>query len=258
MCGVCVFFAKKKKKMEDSKEITINGVGVVRLIKSKRARRLSLKIRHCDEIIVTVPHRMDYQEAERIVIEKADWLRNKILSTPSINKPRKIFDLNSNFETKEHRLAVIPDQISDIKIKVSNGIIKVRYPYSDDIKSKKIQEAIKKGIEKALKIEADNWIPFRVKKFSERHGFKYKNIRFKNARSRWGSCSSDNNLNFNIHLMALPEDLIDYVILHELCHTVEKNHGHRFWSLMDKVLGSGVGQSKFADKQLKKYRIGIW
>ena len=244
--------------MEEHKDINIEGIGLVRFIKSKRAKRLSIRFKYSDELIVTIPHRLHYQTAEDIVRSKKDWIIRKLSKAPSLSKLRTIFDLKSNFETKSHRLAIIPDHIDTIKVKIYDGIIKVRYPAEMDVKDQKIQKAIRASIEKALKLEAQEWIPFRIQKFSLEHGFKYKDVRFKNARTRWGSCSHDNNLNFNIQLMMLPEYLIDYVILHELCHTVEKNHSKRYWSLVDKILGLENGGSKKLDGELKKYRIGAW
>jgi hypothetical protein len=244
--------------VEEHKDINIAGIGLVKFIKSTRAKRLSIRFKYSDELIVTIPHRLHYQTAEDIVRSKADWIIKKLSKAPSLSKLRTVFDVASNFETKNHRLAIIPDHIDTTKVKIYDGIIKVRYPIDSDIRDQKVQKAIRTGIEKALKLEAQEWIPFRIKKFSLEHGFKYKDIRFKNARTRWGSCSHDNNLNFNIQLMMLPGYLIDYVILHELCHTIEKNHSRRFWSLMDRILGFENGESKKLDGELKKYRIGGW
>jgi len=244
--------------MDDFKDVSIDGIGRVRFIKSKRSRRLSLRFKYSDELVVTIPHRLSYQTAQDIIMEKADWIIKKMSKAPELKKLKTIFDINTTFETKNHRLAIIPDIVNKPKIKIYDGIIKIRYPQESDIRSEEVQKVIRDGIEKALKLEAENWIPFRIQRFSKQHGFKYKDIRFKNAKTRWGSCSHDNNLNFNIHLMTLPEHLIDYVILHELCHTIEKNHSYRFWSLMDRILMVCTGGSKEVDKGLKKYRIGAW
>ena len=67
-------------------------------------------------------------------------------------------------------------------------------------------------------------------------GASYKTIRIKKTRTRWGSCSSDKNLNFNYKIIFLPEELQDYLIVHELCHLSEMNHSERFWSLVEEVV----------------------
>ncbi|MCK4466289.1 MAG: M48 family metallopeptidase, partial [Bacteroidales bacterium] len=70
----------------------------------------------------------------------------------------------------------------------------------------------------------------------------------------WGSCSSRNNINLNLHIMRLPEKLADYIILHELTHTVHKNHGKKFWSLLTEFTGDGKGLAK----ELRNYDIQIF
>ena len=71
--------------------------------------------------------------------------------------------------------------------------------------------------------------------WAERCGFSYGKLSFRNNISNWGSCSFENHISLNVKLMKLPDEIIDYVILHELCHTVEKNHSPAFWKLMGKV-----------------------
>ena len=85
------------------------------------------------------------------------------------------------------------------------------------------------------RMESKRYLPGRVKELAEQFGFRYRALSFRNNISNWGSCSADNNISLNVKLMKLPDEIIDYVILHELCHTVEKNHSSNFWALMEKV-----------------------
>lgn len=109
-----------------------------------------------------------------------------------------------------------------------------------------------KIIEKELRKKAKFYLPARTSELAQQHGLSYNKVRIKNTRSRWGSCSSENNINLCIHLMRLPQELIDYVILHELAHTVEKNHSEKFWALLSKLLNA---DARIIDRQLKKYKI---
>ena len=89
---------------------------------------------------------------------------------------------------------------------------------------------------------------------AEKHRFKFNAVFIKNNKTLWGSCSSSNNINLNLHLLRLPDHLADYVIIHELCHTVEKNHGVQFWKLMDTILGD----AKKLSKELRNYSIQLY
>lgn len=79
-------------------------------------------------------------------------------------------------------------------------------------------------------------IPPRVREFARRMGVSYGRITIRNQRSRWGSCSSEGNLNFNCLLMLTPDNVMEYVVVHELCHRKEMNHSARFWAEVERVL----------------------
>jgi len=91
--------------------------------------------------------------------------------------------------------------------------------------------------------EAKRKLSRRLENLAAEHGFTYNRVFIRNQKTRLGTCSSRNNIGLNVKLTRLPEELMDYVILHELAHTRVKNHGAEFWSLMDKLVGSGKAKA---------------
>jgi len=79
-------------------------------------------------------------------------------------------------------------------------------------------------------------IPQRVRKYAPIIGVEYGRITIRMQKSRWGSCSSKGNLNFNCLLMAMPEEIRDYVVVHELCHRLQMNHSDKFWAEVEKII----------------------
>ncbi len=94
----------------------------------------------------------------------------------------------------------------------------------------------------------------RLDYFSEKYNFPYNRSGFRCQKTRWGSCSGKNNISLNVNIAFLPEELQNYVLLHELVHTKVKNHSRKFWAELDKYT---QGQAKGLSKKLKKHRIRL-
>lgn len=94
----------------------------------------------------------------------------------------------------------------------------------------------------------------RLEELADWHGFAYNKVFIRNQKTRWGSCSTSNNINLNIKLALLPDELLDYVILHELLHTRIKNHSREFWRELDQLVGR---KAKELAKKLKEYGLGF-
>ena len=103
----------------------------------------------------------------------------------------------------------------------------------------------------ALRAGARSFLPGRVAELAALHGFSYNRVFIKHNVSNWGSCSSKGNINLNLNLMRLPQELRDYVILHELCHLRHMNHGPEFHALLESVC---PGHRELS-RQLKDYRL---
>jgi len=93
----------------------------------------------------------------------------------------------------------------------------------------------RKKFEKIYREQAREKITERCKYYGEMHGLKFNRIRITGAKTRWGSCSAKNNLNFCWKLILAPEEILDYVVVHELSHTVHKNHSAKFWNLVEQI-----------------------
>ena len=234
-----------------NKTVNYPGIGDINYKRNLRARRLSISIKSSSGVRVTIPSTLSFRSAESFVLSKSKWIIEKIEYFNS--KEIKLIE-SGIYKTRNHTLHFIPTVNDKITVRLKDHDINVYYPQSIDITNEQIQNAAKKGIEHAYRIESKAILPDRVKLLSEKFGYKYSKIAIKKASTRWGSCSARNNINLSIFLMKLPEVLIDYIILHELCHTVHKNHGPKFWAELDRITN---GNAKLLSKEVKKYKAGV-
>lgn len=115
---------------------------------------------------------------------------------------------------------------------IDEHMLKVQSTIDERSKLEKITfEQVKKLADQAVE-----YIPKRVKYYAEKENFIYNKITIKNLVSRWGSCSTKGNLNFNCLLMLTPDYVIDYIVVHELCHLREMNHSEKFWAEVEKII----------------------
>ena len=111
-----------------------------------------------------------------------------------------------------------------------------------------------KELPKIKKEDARKKLGKRLSELAQEHNFQYNRVSIRNQRTRWGSCSSKDNISLNMKLLHLPEHLIDYILLHELVHTRVKNHSKTFWDELETV----VPNARTIDKQLREYQYCLF
>jgi len=195
-------------------------------IRRVRGAYVRIKIQPNGKMIAHLPYFVPYREVTKLL----DHSRDNLRKTSSKILPQKTY-AHGDLIGKSHRLII--EHGADVTVTVKNQQIIVST--NDMISASEKTRAIKDGVAKALRKEAKSYLPRRLEFLAQEHGFSYEQIRFTHAKSRWGSCSSRGTISLNITLMTLPDELIDYVLLHELNHTKHMNHSARFWSDLEKI-----------------------
>ncbi len=241
--------------MAGSKTIFHDKAGYILIEKVRGIKNLNISIKPFSGVRVTIPYRMNFTDAESYILRKEAWILKNIEKIKNIENSNTVFDFATPFKTRFHTLKLDRHaQHETVRIRVDKQFIHIIFPEETAVSDPIIQHFIRQGIEKTLMLEAKTHLPGKVSQLAQQHGFSFNKLSFRNSKTRWGSCSGRNNITLSCHLMRIPEHLCDYVILHELCHTVHKNHGPGFWRALDKL----TGNARNLARELKQYRIEIY
>lgn len=225
-------------------------LGEIRLVKKSQAKRIIVR-RKDDHFVLSHPPSVSLSYIEKTIEE----MKPRLLKLKENRKEIYKFTLDTEFRTFSFELKLVESQSTDnFYLKLKDGILSISYPAETNFDEKKVQDILKGLVEKTLRYEANRLFPKKIEMFAAKFGFTYKGVKINKSRSRWGSCSSKKSINLSYYCMMLPEYLIDFIILHELCHTIEMNHSERFWKLLDKVTAN---RAKELTKELKAYKT-LW
>jgi len=203
------------------------------IIKTRRIKTSELIV-DANTITVRAPLDKDKSEIQRLVLDKASWILKKQREykdiIPQINKPS--FKENSAlpYLGNNYPLTINLNQ-SRNNIEIADG------KFSVQVKAKKLpSNDIKRLYENWIAEKAQDVFEDKVKRYSKKLGVGVKRIDIKNLKNRWGSLTKEGLINLNINLLKAPEDVIDYIILHELCHLKIKEHSHHYWDLVHRFM----------------------
>ncbi len=188
---------------------------------SKKAKYLRLQIKSGKELELIVPKGLELKEAESFLIKKTDWIKKHLKRTGDTGKKYLLWGkeirISQSYQLfiKHHKIYFAGNELKIISPSGEAGDIENLY-------------------ENWLKHFSKIYLPQRTAGLAEKFGFIINKVTIRSQKTRWGSASARGNLSFNYRLMMYRKEVIDYVIIHELCHLREMNHSKKFWLNVEK------------------------
>lgn len=209
------------------------------LVRSPRRRRTTaIKIAADRGVIVSAPGYMPEAAIKMWVNSKREWIKKQLVRLEK-NRPEKKQFIDGEkhlYFGVEYPLWVLRNRrrkkgevffVGDaFEVEIPFGLSERRERYL-------VEDLMKGWYLKSGKAEIEE----KAKYYAERLGVEFNRVTIKRVSSIWGSCSTNNNLNFNRKLIMAPHEVVDYVVIHEVCHLLERNHGPRFWALVGRLDG---------------------
>lgn len=227
---------------------THNLEGIEFKVLYSRRRTLGISVLPDSSVIVRVPYLTSFKTITRIVNEKADWIikhRDRYKGSNNNNLKRLYTDGETHlFRGRESVLKISKAARSCIRF--YDGIIEMELEKNND------PIAIKRLLYKGLKDEAEKILPEMLSKAIKDHDaqmFDPSGLTIRTMKRRWGSCSNKGNITLSTELIKLPDEYIEYVIVHELCHLKHHNHGAHYYKLLSEL----YPEWKTVRKEMRRY-----
>lgn len=200
----------------------LDGIGTVTFQRRRGAKNIRMRVQPGGKIVVTLPLLVPYIMAERFVLGNSSWL----IEQQATQRHGLLID--GQLVGRVHMMRFIQDSAAVApRARVLASRIEVRH--SGDASDDETQTAARKAAVRALRREGERYLTKRLADIARAEGYAYASCRLKQLKGRWGSCDQSGNIVLNIYLMQLPDELIDYVLYHELAHLHHLNHSRAFW-----------------------------
>jgi len=216
---------------------------------SSRSRQVRLSVSHHSGVVIVVPSGFDSARIPDIIAKKERWIRRSIEKVQWTGEPVEI-PTQINLKSVGTRITVIVEEISKRESCMVEEEDRLRLRLRRDLRSKRVPFTL---LKKWLRQKGIGILLPWLERVSKEHGFIYHRSAIRSQRTRWGSCSIKKNINLNQVLLFLRPELVEYLMIHELCHTVHMNHSKNFWELV----GTHCPDYRALDKELRSARKNV-
>lgn len=208
---------------------------------SKRIKRISLILESQSKLTIKTPPKIKAHQLREIIDTHKEWILKSLHKAPSKNRFDFIVGSTLPFLGTRYPIDFISDEkYKNVKIDLIDGQFMIYHNKSIHIE----YEDFHNGLKKFYKLNSIKTIDPLFDKWTFISNLYPQKIGYRSAKTRWGSCSYENNISINYMLLQFDIKAIEYVVLHELCHIQEKNHSKRFWNLVSLHMPDYKNQEK--------------
>jgi predicted metal-dependent hydrolase len=197
------------------------------LQRNRRSHSIKIKIDPSAQVIVVAPPDCPTPFIDKFVAKHQDWIARNLAKVKEHVEKKQLKDSSVDIFGKHYDKEIIFSAREKLGVHISGGKVVIN-PVSDT------KESVEKALTQFFKSTAEKYIVPRTHQLGKIMGISFRDITLRAQKTRWGSCSSQGNLNFNWRLVHCPPHVIDYVIIHELAHRKQMNHSSKFWDIVAK------------------------
>lgn len=207
------------------------------VIRKSNRKTASLSVSPDNKVAVIVPDSLKEKEIQNLIDKKSKWIRDKIRFNEQVKypcKPKEYVSGEAIIYTGRHFRLKILEREFYLPARLSGNLLIVPVPKDSPISERipKIKEAVTEWYNKV----ALSKFKSRVLYYEKHFDIKPKEIIVKNLKSRWGSCYKSGTVAFNWKVVMAPNRIIDYVVVHELCHLKHHDHSPKFWAYLESII----------------------
>ena len=229
-------------------------LGLITTRYNARAKRVIARFQD-GQFIITLPFGINREQTSNII----DDMRPQLVSLKNKQNTMTIEDGTIIKSATKKIIVKVSEQTNSYKYQITDDEVTILVSPTISLDRTEVQTKLNYMINNILYQEAQKILIPKTIEYAEHFKLRITDVKISKSKGRWGSCSSKKSINLSYYLMMLPMQLIDYVVLHELAHTIEMNHSDKFWSLLDKMCGCnsrelGSITRKYHTKELELVR----
>ena len=224
------------------KTVHIKSIGTVNFLQNRRSKNIKISVKPDKSVLVSFPFFCTSAEVLAFIHKNETWIKDQ---QEKMEQKKVLIAPSSKFNSKLHTIVFLPGEKYDVETIGKDVTIRLM-----DFNSQRASEYTESIITQIYRYQAQKLLPERLEKLAREYGFSYNRVTIRNNKRNWGSCSARNNISLNLQMMKLPNELIDYILLHELVHTEIKNHSEQFWRRMNQITNN---RARELSKKVRKY-----
>ena len=209
---------------------------IAEIVRTHRVKSATIKVEEC-AVSIVVPKKLSTERIEQLLSDKSRWIKEKLIlqrEANPVSHKQYVSGEAFTYLGRNYRLKVQQGNFQPVKLK--QGRLVVTLPNGKDQ-----PYMIRNALVRWYKRQGEIRLKEKIYRYADKMGVEFTSMGVKSFKSRWGSCSVKGRIDFNWAIIMAPHHIVDYVVVHELCHLVQHDHSSKFWKLVEREVPDYLG-----------------